>query len=60
MFVSINGTKKKRANNATSILYTSKKLKNASITVSAYDTLGNVKIAQITVTDGKVSGVRYY
>jgi hypothetical protein len=60
MFVSINGIKKKRVNNVGSILYTAKKRKNAQITVSAYDTLGNVKIAQITVTDGKVSGVRYY
>ncbi|MDQ5961121.1 MAG: hypothetical protein QG581_41, partial [Patescibacteria group bacterium] len=59
MFVSINGIKKKRMN-TDSILYTAKKRKNASITVSAYDTLGNVKIAQITITDGKVSGVRYY
>ncbi len=60
MFVSINGTKKKRVNNLGSILYTSKKLKNASITISAYDKLGNVKIAQITVTNGVVTGVRYY
>ena len=59
MFVSINGIKKKRMN-TDSILYTAKKRQNASITVSAYDTLGNVKIAQITITDGKVSGVRYY
>ena len=60
MFVSVNGTKKKRANNVGSILYTAKKLKNATVSVSAYDTLGNVKSASITITNGKVSGVRYY
>lgn len=59
MFVSINGLKKKRMN-TNSILYTAKKRKNSSITVTAYDTLGNVKVAQITVTDGKVGRVRYY
>jgi parallel beta-helix repeat protein len=60
MFVSINGTKKKRVNNTNSILYTAKKLKNASITISAYDKLGNVKVASITVTGGVITGVRYY
>ena len=60
MFVSINGTKKKRVNNTTSILYAAKKQKNAQITISAYDTLGNVKVAQITITNGVVTGVRYY
>jgi hypothetical protein len=41
-------------------LYRQEKTERFQITVSAYDTLGNVKIAQITITDGKVSGVRYY
>lgn len=35
-------------------------LSHASIAVSAYDTLGNVKVAQITITNGMVMGVRYY
>lgn len=59
IIVSQNGTKKKRANTG-SITYTVKKTKNATISVTAYDSLGNAKVAVITIVNGKVAGARYY
>jgi hypothetical protein len=59
MFVIVNGTKKKRTNGGY-IAYTAKKQTNATLNVTAYDSLGNVKTAVITIVNSRVVGVRYY
>jgi hypothetical protein len=60
MIISINGTKKKRANTS-SITYTAAKIKGSkTINVTAYDSLGNAKNCVITIVNGRVVSVRYW
>ena len=61
MIVTVNGTRKKRSNTA-SVSYTGKNLKGKSTTISvnAYDALGNRKTADISIVSGRVVGVRYW
>jgi hypothetical protein len=58
MIVTVNGTRKKRANTG-SVSYSLAR-KNMTINVNAYDTLGNRKTVEVRIASGKVVGVRYW